>query len=53
MMSSNPELEAQIDQWRGYVQRRRAIGCRLDDDDTEAFRRTADPMGDLTAVCDE
>jgi hypothetical protein len=27
MMSTNPELEAQIDQWRGYVQRRRAISA--------------------------
>ncbi|MFC4629573.1 permease prefix domain 1-containing protein [Promicromonospora alba] len=26
-MSTNPELEAQIDQWRGYVQRRRAISA--------------------------
>ncbi len=27
MMSTNPQLEAQIDQWRGYVQRRRAISA--------------------------
>jgi hypothetical protein len=26
-MTTNPQLEAQIDQWRGYVQRRRAISA--------------------------
>ncbi len=47
MMVSTPELEAQIDQWRSYVQRRQAIST-ADVDEMEDHLR--EQVADLTAT---
>lgn len=47
MMATSPELEAQIDQWRGYVQRRQAIST-ADVEEMEDHLR--EQVADLTAT---
>ncbi|MFF3063580.1 permease prefix domain 1-containing protein [Oerskovia sp. NPDC057915] len=47
MMAGTPELEAQIDQWRSYVQRRQAIST-ADVDEMEDHLR--EQVADLTAT---
>jgi hypothetical protein len=47
MMTTNPELEAQIDQWRGYVRRRQAISTA---DVAEMEDHLREQVADLTAT---
>jgi hypothetical protein len=47
MMTTSPELEAQIDQWRGYVRRRQAISTA---DIAEMEDHLREQVADLTAT---